>query len=1211
VLSAILAVTICCAILLALPNVVQNPGVQSRIKGLLSATLPAGATTGRISLSWLPFPHLSISDVSIGTEEFRLLSPRIDVYPDWISPLTGEPYVERIVLEYPKINFLEYKETIGTRFTFSQLPDVVEIREGNVEVASGIFVPGLLFGDRPTIFSDCSLKLRLDRDNNSGNIVCSCIAPYARKLHLEARVGEDIKKFAAWVKLQHLNLNALFSHYLSDDPVPDASDINLFISVTSDLPGFYNGSVKADTPCITLPDPKKNIDISCGVLAMDVKVTPKGVKAMVRQFDLEDPSLNLTGNINVRFPVDKKEESQWDIDLKARDIDLSGVRKVVLHFFGKSVEAREVCDIVRGGRAASLTYRFSGSSSDFEFLDHMVITADVDRAPIYIPDPDLLLDEASGPIRIEGGVLYGHDLTARIGKSQGENGRLVLGLSDDLFQFELSLDLTADLNELQPVLEHLIDDSRVVAEIAKFRNVRGNASGSLRIGNDLRDFDVYVKVSDVEGRAFYDRLGWPVSLSGGRADIGPHSVSWSRVSGSAGRNRIDTCSGMIDWKGSTDLDISEFKGKIDSGQFLDYLNSFPVLSENISPVVTHIDGTLAVHGGKLHGPAFIPEKWRYSLNASPVSMSILSPLLPPGVRALSGTAVLTDEKFNLRRLRIDVAGDPMLLSGNLSHRFLRDWRGKLDFSGVFGQPVNRWVADNGWVAAGLSLFTPCYLLPSSLDFDSDSAHFKGKWVFDRGTSDERVLYVNRRQDRDGFALEKIRITAPGEGMSMTLNIPASGNGIDFSWQGTLSSQSLDRILENNTLLEGSIAGDFSMRLGHTGQDKPAGFRGSLDISGMNWPWGMAEPFQIRKLEVQGAGTSAGVKKLVLVLCEDILDITGTVEAVSEGMTYDVDLKSPEFHYASLLKVRGPGKDQADSSTFGIRDDGEVSTHNDAARANDQEVSKDIPDSQESTLISDTYQDIPDTIDAVAFNLKFYGTVRYAFDVYVDTLDFGSGREDGSKPVQIKATGLAGTMQVFPDQSIKTEITAGMVCGMNFCGSELMRPEKEKFSSYVLKTPKGRENTFEDIQSCLGLDSGMIQGPLRVNAAFDLTGDRITSGHVDIDAHDGNIRQFTMLSRIFSVVNLVDFFGKKGWREITNSGLAYSKAEFRSVIEDDILKIERAAVYGNGLNLFANGQADMAAGTLDVVVVLAPLKTVDAIVTNIPLVGKGFGQTCRS
>ncbi len=1183
-LSIILVSLLAWAIVLMAPRYVKDPAVQARIMGYLATATPVKVQAREVVLGWLPFPHLTVMGVSVESDEFKLSVPQADIYPDYLSPVTGDPWVQKVVMKDPVFHLLKFGKDKGTRLRFDDLPDTLRIENGTATISSGIYVPGLLLGDRSTLFRNCNLTLTLDRTERQVHAVCACDTPYARHLYLQASVGEDFKAFDAWARMQHLNLNRLFKHYITGRSVPDARNINLFVSVSSDRPGFYNGTVKLDAPCITLPGKRKDIDISCGVLALDIKATPSIAVAMIRQFEVENPSVRLSGTVGMKLTHRKGGDVLWDIDLRGSDIDLRGIRRVVLNLFGRSHQVRNVCNIVRGGRALSLVYRFKGNTSDFGSLEHMVIKARVDKAPIYIPAPDLLLDKASGPISIEDGVLYGSGLTATMGRSQARNGSLELGLSDHLFQFKLALDVKADLGQLQPLLERLIKDRAVVEEIRRFHHVKGSAQGHLKIGDDLRRFDVHVNLSDVKGSAVYDRLGWPVSIRTGKAVIGPHSVSWRGVSGTAGKSRVTSCSGDIDWRHEPRLHITEFRGQVNSAQFTEYLTSYPMLHEEISPVVSSLDGILSVRGAELDGPAFSPEKWRYELKASPVSIRIDSPLLPKKVRMVSGSAVLTDKRLRLHGLKVEVDGPPVFIDSDLSHHLLRQWQGMFRFSGTLTNAVEEWARDNGWVADYLMLSVPCRMMPSTLEFNSEEAHFRGGWLFDSGTAHERSLYIDRQVAKDGFMQEQVKISAPDENVFASLKAPSSRSALSFSWKGRLSAATVDRILLNNQVLKGHIDGDFALRVGQTASGQQ-GFDGNLEIFGLSWPWGLKSPLKIETFTITGADRKAKIDNLQLVLDGDRLDIDGCLNATSDGVRYDLSLSSPLFHRSSLIGV------------FGDREH----TTNEQAQKGDGATDGKIDGKEETAPASDGV-----TAEAGgAAGLKAYGRVEYHFDRFVESM---AGIVDGgaSKTDDVDIDDLTGTMEVSADSTVKIHIAKGMLCGMRLSGAELLQPGKERKCSYVLTTPQGHENEFEDVESCLGIDPGMIQGPFRVNAAFDLTGDRISKGHVDIDAHDGKLRHFTMLSSIFSVVNMVDFLGKKGWQEITGSGLAYSKARLRSVIEDDILKIEKAAIFGNGLNLFATGQVNIDTRLLNVVVVVAPLKTVDAIVTHIPLVGKGFG-----
>lgn len=1201
------------------PRLAESEKTMAALKTFLYSSVPFRVNVGKITWDWFPAPHVSVKDVEVSDHDFHLVVPEADIYPDWFMLVRGEPRFDRVVINDPDFELSGYESSNGTLPCLDKLPGTVAVHGGAVRVGSGIFMPGLLFGNRETVFSGLEGDLNISRRNGSMKIVCSCTPSYAHGLHVEATLKAGLESYTAWARMDELDINRLFEFYSGGrSDVPDIKDINLFLSVSGDRPGYVTGTLELDAPCITIADTEKDIDISCGVLSSDINLSPLGFKAHIKQFDLEYPHLHMTGNIDMNRSTESSGDAEWNIDLRAREVDLAGVRRVVLNLFGSSREVQDVCDIVRGGMAPELTYRFSGKTSDFEFIDHMILTAMVDRAPIYIPDPDLFLQEASGPIRIEGGVLYGTDLTGRLGNASAENGRLVLGLSEDLFNFNLDLDIKADLTELQPVLERLIHDNDVVGEIKKFHNVRGTAWGNLKIGNDLRDFDVWVALDRVEGRAFYDRLGWPLEVTGAKAHITPRSVTWSDVSGVAGTSNFAGFAGMVDWKHETELDIADINADVNASELLNYLNTYDAISDDISMVVSALDGKLAVKHAMLQGPAFTPEDWRYSLDACPVSLAIDSPCLPSGVQALSGNVVLTEDTLKLSKLKIRVHDEPIAMDADMSHHFLRNWQGRFIFSGTYGPYVGEWIRENGWIGSDYSLSVPSYVPELKLVLDPDAVMLKGRLVFDRGTSREMSIYIAEHQGRSGFFLKKLRIEAPGDTARLTLLMPASGASLDLSWQGRLSGSTADRIFERNRLVKGGIAGDFSMSLRQesgavTGSDHGnvqtvaapnpvlSNARGDLRLSGVVWPWGVKEPVIVRHLSLKGRGTSATLHDAVLNIAGDTLDIAGELFFVPGGIRYDLGLHSPVLHKESMDKVWTVEEKILHAAGENVTVTGsgmhEVPGPEDVGAESLHAYSGNV-----------TEDDNPDSAGLLN-DFKIYGNIDFDLNKFVDSgmfnIDVDSDNATGMDR-EMAILDLEGSMKVFPDSRIETHVISGDFCGMQLSGNETLCRDGDIIRSYTLRTPEHADNRFENIDECLGVNSNLLEGPAKVDAYFYMQDGSIKRGHVDIAAHDGKLRQFTLLSRIFSVVNLVDFLDKKGWQEMTSGGLAYSGLNFRSNIEDDILKIDQAAIMGNGLNLFGTGSIDFGSRLMDVVVIVAPLKTVDAIVTNIPILGKGLG-----
>ncbi len=1210
-LLCLLLFTLFLAAAILLPQLLEQPGVQRKIREIITSNAPGEISVNKISLEWLPQPHIKISHIYLKSPEFIIKAPCIELYPDLLWPVHRRNPVKKAVLESPKVNLISYSPGDSSSLPLSLLPEVMTAHDATVVSNAGIFLPGLLLGDRKTTFRECDLEIRFSRDKGVFKVNFEGRPGYADSLQIEASLHTDLERFSAWAKVQHLDLNSLFSHYIHEKSVPVTNNINLFLSIDSTKPGFYNATLNADTPCIILgASQRRKIEVSCGVLSMDVAVTPDSIDASVLQCDLKNPRLNLSGKIHLDPPdnqqkTDQKgrlsrQEALWDIGLQARDVDIEAVRGIVLNLFGKNPDVREVCHIVRGGRADTLEFKFKGTTSQLEHLDRMLITAQVDKVPVYIPDPDLFLDEASGSIVIRDGILYGKGLSARIGNSQGWNGTIELGLSNHLFDFRLDLDLRADVTELKPILERLIEDRDIVNEIKKFRNVKGTVLGHLSIGHDLKDFDVFVKIEAVDAAGFYERLGWPVNVSTGKADITPDSVIWHDIKGKAGKSSIARCSGKITWKGVPELNISKLSARIDTRQLISHLLSYPLLKKQILPVVTQIDGILALHSASLKGPASMPEKWRYTLNASPVSISVKSPLLPEDTSAVSGKITLSDTKLLLSSMQIKAGPEPLFLDGALTHQLLQHWRGKIQFHGQYGRRADQWVVRNGWRSQELAFSVPCLIKKSVVEFYDNSAHFKGDFLFRKGKPDQVSFFIDRYVTANYHDILLVRIESLSDSIVIFLDSLNPERGLFFSVDGRLTRKTVNTILAKKDILKDKIQGSFACLIGEyspgkklkysakTNSLRQPGFRGSMEIRGLNWLWGTEKPFVIDSLSVSGSGNIARITNSEFDFSRDILNAQGTARASSKGLELDLDINSDLFHLSSLPAVKKDTDDKT-SSDKQSSDTGE----GDVSGNTGTKASLQTETERES-------ESMP------ASHFKIWGKAGFYFKTFINDTEPVSATIEGSYPKKLSFSDISGNLRLYPDGALRTDVLGGMLCGMQISGAMLAPPDSEIMRSFVVKTPDNTENNFEDISSCLGIDTDVLQGALKVDVAFDMNGTAITAGHVDFDAHDGKLKRFTMLSRIFSIINLVDFLGKKGWNELAESGLAYSKLNFRSIINHDELKIEKAAIYGNGLNLFATGSADIDSRTLDLMVIVAPLKTLDAIVTNIPFIGKGFG-----
>jgi uncharacterized protein YhdP len=101
---------------------------------------------------------------------------------------------------------------------------------------------------------------------------------------------------------------------------------------------------------------------------------------------------------------------------------------------------------------------------------------------------------------------------------------------------------------------------------------------------------------------------------------------------------------------------------------------------------------------------------------------------------------------------------------------------------------------------------------------------------------------------------------------------------------------------------------------------------------------------------------------------------------------------------------------------------------------------------------------------------------------------------------------------------------------------------------------------------------------------------------------GRIRRFRLLSKVFSLFNVLQLFKGK-LPGLTGEGLPYSRISGEIGIARGIARTNNFLVDSDAMRITMIGEADIAREALDLTVGLCPLGTVDAIVSKVPVVGR--------
>jgi len=275
-------------------------------------------------------------------------------------------------------------------------------------------------------------------------------------------------------------------------------------------------------------------------------------------------------------------------------------------------------------------------------------------------------------------------------------------------------------------------------------------------------------------------------------------------------------------------------------------------------------------------------------------------------------------------------------------------------------------------------------------------------------------------------------------------------------------------------------------------------------------------------------------------------------------------------------------------------------------------------------------------------LHLHGALRPATDALVADLDVSAGQVEWARlaPLLSRASGgdgqraptaspplrLRGNVRVTAEsfsangytwQPVRAvvnlssaapvmTITQANLCRITMPGKIAVTPDgvNVHFKPAVANQP------LDQMVRCLFGRSARMTGQCNLSAQVDAAGkgsDMLTSAHglVQLSASKGRIYQGGVIEKILAVTSL----GHGSWNilaDLTDDGLPYNAIDVKGDLRDGKLVLTEATMDAPSMKMVGEGTIDMNAGTIDVTLLAAPLKTVDTAVSRIPILGSVLG-----
>jgi hypothetical protein len=265
--------------------------------------------------------------------------------------------------------------------------------------------------------------------------------------------------------------------------------------------------------------------------------------------------------------------------------------------------------------------------AEMGMLDNIVIKGKMTRGKIFIPGAELDLEDVYGDAVISEGILNGTNLRATMGKTRGQKGTLRLGLNEAVAPLQLKIGVNADLAQLPPVLNRIVDDADFINELAKITDVKGSASGILILGDNLANLGATVKVTQAKLSARYDRIPHPISLEGGHFVYDGNRISVDKFNADIGNSSLKNFSSSVNWSGTPSLDFKTNSATFNLEEIHSWLLSFEKYKNNMT-YIRSLDGNAAVEQLSINGPFFSPRDWQFNCRGTLNKLEIRSDQLP-------------------------------------------------------------------------------------------------------------------------------------------------------------------------------------------------------------------------------------------------------------------------------------------------------------------------------------------------------------------------------------------------------------------------------------------------------------------------------------------------------------------------------------------------------------------------------------------------------
>ena len=1151
--------------LLVLPRLIDSETFKNKIRSELSRKVGGKIDFDRLDFSVFPVPHVTLDKVSVTMpKKLAGSAEMIAVYPKVLLLLSGRIGFGEIRVRQPDVALtvqkaLKEEETPAKGPPGSDLmrqivsafatPPALRLPDVDGYIENGRFK--LMVDNRAAVELD-HVEARLATAAGSLTFQVTGTSNLVESVSMSGRIDTREVKGQAQILLTQLQPQVVRDIFLPDLSLKmQAVPADLTIDVNLDGPGQMQADVDFSIPELTLVRDDKIVEMRNRTFKSRVDLDQNSATVSLMNLVLDYPQMSLSGHLS--SPLDA---SQLRMEIEGRNIDVKTTRQAALALSGENTVIRDIFEVLKGGTVPLITLTAQGQTpSDLGNMDTLVIRGQMRDGDIFIPGVQLDLTDTTGDVVISHGILEGENLRARLGNSTGQNGKLKLGLVGDSAPFHLDTDVRADLSQLPPILDRLIDDKDFRSELAKVEDLKGNANGKLVLGEDVNNVDVTVAASDVHLTARYRGIPHPVAITGGNFSYAGAGIGVSQLSGSLGRSTFTDFSGGLEWGKKTELEISSARCALYLAEIVPWLASFDALRETLK-YYGGKKGVITISAINVKGPLQTPRDWHFDV------VGEIKDLVMENLPERPGTVKVAFAKFkaNPRELaysdgQFSLLDAAVKMSGTHG-RYLKglDQDVSLILEGRLGPQFIEWLARVLGAPSWLKL-RPLTLAPSTLRFVMGE---KNTFSASIATQEGLKISTDILLGGDEVVIQKLLIQDPVSRADIGLHV--KNRAVDLAFDGNIDRQTLNRLFREETFFAGSIDG--KMRAQWDLQNLSKSYmQGELRGQNIFVAYDPATPLQINSFAMRGDASKIQIDTADLNWSEMQLKVSGSIQPEPDnrlGLYMDIAADAVDLDH--LVQVLKSGTEKKESQAG--------------------------PSSEPFPVVGN----IRFKADRLTFGDLSWRPLHA--DVSLNSLK----TDITIKEAVLCGISTPGTLSLSPETiwfNMKTiakdqDLNATLNC---FAAAESATDQ----TGIKVKTTYKADGIYS------------LKGGFQGNGkAEDLL--KTTTGKVEYSAADGHIYHDVILLNVLKFLNATELLtGQTDLAKMDTTGFGYRAINIEASLQNGKILFDKIILDGAALALTAAGEHDLLTGRLNLNVLVALQTTLDRIFDRIPLVG-GVLQT---